>query len=142
MDGTALRRKISTLLDDDEPNDNATALEHRELFELFLEIEKWLGDVRNDAPDSHTEAETEADHMIEAQSRIMFAAAARKARTPRELLFKLALWRWDKTDVDSAIHDGRRADAIAYAVFRDLAEMTEEDSVLTTSDADSQYWLV
>lgn len=140
MDGAALRRRIITLLDGEEPNQNTGALDHQKLFELFLEIEKWLGDARDESTESDTE--TEADQMIEAQSRIMFAAAAKKAHTPRELLYKLALWRWDKTDVDQALHDGRRADAVAYAVFRDLAEMTGDDSVLSTVDDDGKYWLV
>ena len=140
MDGAALRRRIITLLDGEEPNQNTGALDHQKLFELFLEIEKWLGDARDESTESDTE--TEADQMIEAQSRIMFAAAAKKAHTPRELLYKLALWRWDKTDVDQALHDGRRADAVAYAVFRDLAEMTGDDSVLSTADDDGKYWLV
>lgn len=140
MKTIALRKQIEAMVGDDESPSEPQGNSHKELFELFVEIEKWLGDISSDRASSAAEAE--ADRMIEAQSKIMRAAAIKQADTPIDALFKLALWRWDKPDVDVALEDGRRADAVAYSAFRDLAQMTDEPSVLIAPDDQGKYWLV
>lgn len=140
MNAIALRKQIEAVIDDHQLTPDAEGNRHKELFVLFVEIEKWLGNALGDPTDSAAEAE--ADRMIDAQSKIMRAAAIKKANTPRDILFKLALWRWDKADVDIALADGRRADAVAYSAFCDLAEMTDEPSVLLAPDDQDKYWLV
>ncbi len=140
MKAIALRKQIEAVIGDDESPSEPQGNSHKELFDLFVEIEKWLGDASSDPASSAAEAE--ADRMIEAQSKIMCAAAVKKANTQRDILFKLALWRWDKADVDIALEDGRRADAVAYSAFRDLARLTDEASVLLAPDDEDKYWLV
>lgn len=140
MKAATLRKQVEAIIDDEESLSEPQGSSHKELFEIFIEIEKWLGDTSSDPANSAAEAE--ADRMIEAQSKIMRAAAVKQASTPRDILFKLALWRWDKADVDIALEDGRRADAVAYSAFRDLAEMTDEPSVLLAPDDQDKYWHV
>lgn len=140
MKAIALREQIEAIIDDEDALSEPQGNSHKELFELFVEIEKWLGDTSSDPACSAAEAE--ADRMIEAQSKIMRAAAVKQASTPRDILFKLALWRWDKADVDMALGDGRRADAVAYSAFLDLADMTDQQSVLIEAQDRNKYWLV
>lgn len=140
MKAIALRKQVEAIIDDEESLSEPQGSSHKELFELFVEIEKWLGDISSDRASSAAEAE--ADCMIEAQSKIMRAAAVKQANTPRDILFKLALWRWDKADVDMALGDGRRADAVAYSAFLDLADMTDQQSVLIEAQDRNKYWLV
>ena len=51
-----------------------------------------------------------------------------------DLLYKLALWRWDSADLDVAVEDMTRANAIAYSAFRDLAKMLGDNAVLKDFD--------
>ncbi len=77
-----------------------------------------------------------ADGLVSAQSLVMRTAAGAPARTPRDLLFKLALWRWDAPDLQTPIETLPRYNAVAVSAFRDLTAMVGEPSVSRPDDLD------
>jgi hypothetical protein len=99
---------------------------HQALFDVYRRIGK---DLRPD--------DEKADGLIAAQTTIMRTAATLKALSARELLFKLALWRWDAPDLDQPIDEMERHHAVAYSTFRDLAALLSENTVLTDYDRQS-----
>ena len=64
----------------------------------------------------------------------MRTAATLPARCTRDLLYKLALWRWDAADLDQPVEDMNRADAVLYSVFMDLVKMLGARDVLKDFD--------
>jgi len=100
---------------------------HEKLFRVYLEIETAMGAVDRDE-------DAAVEGMIEAQTAAINTAAALPARSMRDLLFKLALWRWDSPDLEMPIGEMNRADAIAYSAFRDLAAILGESDVLKEFD--------
>lgn len=102
--------------------------EHRRLFELFVKIEEHLLASKRELADLNTA--TPADTMIELQSTIMRAATERTANTVSDVLFKLALWRWDSVELDKTWGDMRRADHVAFSAFNDLATIAGDSSVV------------
>jgi len=61
------------------------------------------------------------------------------AANVRELLFKLAFWRWTRPDLGPAFDELNDGDAIVYSVFRDLAALADEDSAMTEFDRKTNF---
>ena len=100
------------------------------LFAVFRQIDEVLAD----CTDAGEEADAKAAGLIEAQTVVMRTAALLPARTARDLLYKLAIWRWDAADLDQPLSDMNRNDAVAYSAFRDLAKMLDAENVLKDFD--------
>ena len=103
---------------------------HKRLFELFVAIEKALP--RQDG--GNPAIETKADALTQTQCDIIYAAARLEAHLIREVLFKLALWRWMAPELDQPVENMQPCDAIAYSAFRDLAKILGEESTLNEFD--------
>ncbi|MEM9170268.1 MAG: hypothetical protein AAGC56_11515 [Pseudomonadota bacterium] len=93
------------------------------LFRIFIGMQQKL------RPDDE-----EADTVLTVQSVLLRTAATLSARTHREVLFKLALWRWDAIDANADIDAMTRDQAVAFSAFEDLAALLNEPSVRTLSD--------
>ncbi len=102
---------------------------HERLFEVFLKIDAELARCGAGA-----EAEDRSASLLDAQTVLMRTAASLPARSMRDLVFKLALWRWDAPELDRPIEEMTRADAVAYSTFRDLARILGDSSVLKEID--------
>ena len=77
----------------------------------------------------------EADgHRTAAQQVLMNTAACLPAKTYLDLVYKLAIWRWHRRDLENTLDEMSASDAIIYSLFRDLVEMTGNDAVLTEID--------
>ena len=100
------------------------------LFNVFRQIDEVLGDCAG--PDDL--GDEKAAGLIDAQTVVIRTAAALPARTYHDLLYKLALWRWDAPELDQPVDQMNRSDAIAYSAFRDLAEMLGVENVLKDFD--------
>lgn len=91
------------------------------LFNLFVVLEA-----------EGEDADTDATYDM--QTVLLQTATQHPARNQRELLFKLALWRWDAPEMDQPLGAMSRYDAVAFSVFLDLVKLTGEDSVLKQVD--------
>ncbi len=100
------------------------------LFTVFRQIDNVLGDCAG--PDELGDAK--AAGLIDAQTVVIRTAAALPARSMNDLLYKLALWRWDAPELDQPIEDMNRSDAIVYSAFRDLVRLLSDTTVLKGFD--------
>lgn len=100
------------------------------LFRLFLESEVALGEITP----NETGAESDAEKLLDAQADIMAAAAKIPASDLRDVMFKLAIWRWDSSDLDQQMEAMHRGDAVVFSAFCDLAAMSGEVSVMKPID--------
>ncbi|MBI1391680.1 MAG: hypothetical protein GC152_02955 [Alphaproteobacteria bacterium] len=98
---------------------------HEQLFAVYRDIDALLRD-----------GEQSTQTLVQAMNETMRAAAEIPATTPREVLFKMALWRWDAPGIDYRLADLSRHDAVAYSAFRDLAGLLDEEAVMKDSDAE------
>lgn len=98
----------------------------KKLFDLFRQIGAALADCEDGDP--------KAAGLIEAQTVVVRTAAAVPARTMRDVLYKLAIWRWDAPDLDKPTDEMSRGEAVAYSAFRDLVKALGEDTVLKDFD--------
>ncbi len=103
-----------------------------QLFREWRKMELELAEVgEKDDADASLE---ESDNKLEAQTVLMNTAAIIRGTTYRDLLFKLAFWRWDAPELESSLDQMKRYDALAYSAFRDLVELTGETVVMTNLD--------
>ncbi|MGF1542975.1 MAG: hypothetical protein ACFB00_00430 [Parvularculaceae bacterium] len=107
----------------DERTVNAEDGAHARLFATYRNIETRI------RKDDQT-----ASALIAAQTFVMRNAASLPALTLEDLLYKLALWRWDAPDLDQPSDRMTRYDAVAYGAFRDFAAMMPTTPVLTEFD--------
>lgn len=98
----------------------------KKLFDLYRQI----GEVLAGCEDG--DAKTAG--LIEAQTVVIRTAAAVPVRTTRDVLYKLALWRWEAPELDKSTDEMSRGDAVAYSAFRDLAKALGEENVLKDFD--------
>lgn len=131
MDVSSLREEIETLHEQALPTLESGDDYHKRLFEAFARIEAAL--IQNNGDDDAENAD-KASNLIEAQTVVIRTAAALPARSMNDLLYKLALWRWDSAGLDVAVEEMTRANAIAYSAFRDLAKMLGDNAVLKDFD--------
>lgn len=96
---------------------------HEALFGIYREIDEHL-----------KAATTGSEELIDAMNEALRTCAALPAMSAREVLFKLAMWRWDAPGLDYRLDDLARHDALAYSAFLDLARSLEETSVLKPAD--------
>lgn len=75
-----------------------------------------------------------ADKITDAQAALMAFVAQQPAKTTEDVLYKLALWRWDSSDIAGEITALPPADQVLYSAFRDLVQMTGLRDVLTEED--------
>jgi hypothetical protein len=108
-----------------EKPDEACSIEP--LFRIFVEMER---------RGLETSDEDARDALLEAQTMAIELACAVRARTLRDIVFKLALWRWDTPDLGPDA-DMTRNEKAAYSAFRDLVAMTGEESALTVDDIEA-----
>lgn len=102
---------------------------HEQLFQIFKRITAELAECA--ANDDKSERPL---RLEEAQTTIMRTAATLPARSIRDLVFKLGLWRLDSPELDRPTNEMTRANAVAYSTFRDLARLLNDTSVLTEFD--------
>ena len=131
MNVTCLNQEIESIQERAAPLVAERTDHHQRLFAVFQKIENALTQDPNSDP---TEEANRIEALIEAQTVVIRTAAALPARTAKDLMYKLALWRWDAPDLDKPIEDMERADAIAYSAFRDLAVMLSDNSTLKDID--------
>lgn len=129
MDVVSLRKEIYDIQEQSGAQADLREDHHEKLFDVFREIDAAIGRCREDA-----NADEKAASLIEAQGVVMRTAATLPARCTRDLLYKLALWRWDAADLDQPVEDMNRADAVLYSVFMDLVKMLGARDVLKDFD--------
>lgn len=127
MNVSSLRKEIEAVEDAARPETQDD--HHERLFELFRKLDRELAGCG-----SGSDADERSASLIEAQSVLMRTAASLPARSMRDLVFKLALWRWDAPELDRPVEQMTRADAVAYSTFRDLARLLCDDVVLKDFD--------
>jgi len=130
LDVSSLRKDIDDIQEHIRPHLAAQDDHHEKLFEVFRQIDSAIAECEsgNEAEDGR------AASLIEAQTVIIRTAAALPARCMRDLLYKLAIWRWDAPELDQPVEEMGRADAIAYSAFLDLSKMLGERDVLKDFD--------
>ncbi|MEM6851107.1 MAG: hypothetical protein AAF527_05240 [Pseudomonadota bacterium] len=119
-----MRREISAIENDAGAFPELRDCPHELLFQTYRKVRSDL------KPD-----DAAADGLMKAQASLMRTSARLPARTVRELLFKLALWRWESPDIDGPVREMAVYDAVAYTAFLDLAVMLSEPAVLMECDA-------
>ncbi len=120
-----LKEEITEIHDESAPHSDANEAHLEKLFNLFRQINATLAGKKSD---------TEIEELHDAQTVVIRTAAALPARSPRGLLYKLALWRWATPALDKPAEDMNDCDALAYSAFRDLVKTLDESSVLTNFD--------
>ncbi|MEZ5891961.1 MAG: hypothetical protein R3C58_02260 [Parvularculaceae bacterium] len=134
MDVTVLRSEISAIQEKVMPRIEMREEHHQKLFEVFRNIEASLGEL---SAATDAESDARAEGLIEAQTVVVRTAATLPARTMKDLLYKLAIWRWDAPELDRPVETMTRSDAVAYTAFRDLAHMLGVTEVLKDFDKTS-----
>ncbi|GJL92892.1 hypothetical protein [Hyphococcus sp.] len=130
MDVSSLRKEISDIQDQIRPHLGVQEDHHEKLFDVFRQIDAAIAECSSgDAAD-----DSRAANLIEAQSVVIRTAAALPARCMRDLLYKLAIWRWDAPEIEQPVKEMGRSDAIAYSAFLDLSKMLGERDVLKDFD--------
>ncbi len=61
-------------------------------------------------------------------------ATRHRADSARDLLYKLAFWRWSNPNLGARCGAMNSIDAVLYSAFRDLVELTGEEEVMTAFD--------
>ncbi len=130
MDIASLRKEIVEIQETARPHADMREDHHEKLFDVFRQIDAEIGNrnLEHDGTDERLAS------LIEAQTIILRTAASLPARCPRDLLYKLAMWRWDAANLDQPMEDMNRADAIAYSAFLDIVKMLGERDVLKDFD--------
>lgn len=100
---------------------------------LFKQWQRMQDKLSENAASSEPDAQA-CDHALAAQTVLMRTAAVIPGANYRELLFKLALWRWDAPELATSVDQMERHEALVYSVFRDLVELTGETMVMTELD--------
>ena len=109
-----------------------SALEQRNVFAaLFVDFREICRQLEENESSPN---ELESERLLDIQSQILHAAAKLPAKSIDELVYKLALWRWDSSHLDGPHGADHRADKVAYSVFCDLAMLTGIDTVKTRHD--------
>ncbi len=123
MDAVSLNENFQELTDlaVDAPEGEHSA--HESLFAIYRDIESRL-----------TADDDDADNLIATQSVVVRSAAMLPARTVRDVLFKLALWRWDAPNIDTPIDEMMPYEAAAFSALNDLVDLTAEAGVLKSGD--------
>ncbi len=129
MDITSLRKEIFEIQETALPHGDMREDHHEKLFDVFRQIDAELADCNLEKG----AADERIASLIEAQTVVLRTAASLPARCPRDLLYKLAMWRWD-AGLDQPMEDMNRADAIAYSAFLDVVKMLGERDVLKDFD--------
>lgn len=62
------------------------------------------------------------------------SAKCTPATNLRELLFKLAFWRWKNPSIGTDLNAMQDTDALVYSVYLDLLRLTNEKSVMSAID--------
>lgn len=127
---TPLRQEILDIQANAKGHADLREDHHEKLFNVYRQIDSVLGDCAG----TDEEDDEKAPGLIEAQTVVIRTACALPARSLRDLLYKLALWRWDAPELDQPVEKMNRSDAIAYSAFRDLAKMLNETLVLKDFD--------
>ena len=112
---------------------NNSEMNLEELFHLFIQVENQLGEFKFNKETAHAD-EIETDRLCDVQSGLMESASRIRAINFRELLLKVAFWRWDSADINVEPENMSQADAIIYSVFRDLVLITKEYDTLKDVD--------
>ena len=130
MDIASLQREVSRIQESVRPHDTMPEDHLEKLFDVFRQIDAAIGECKTE----EAAADDAAENLIDAQSVVLRLAATMPARTSRDILYKLALWRWDAADVGQHAEGMNRADAIAYSAFLDLVAMLGARDVLKDFD--------
>ena len=104
----------------------------KNLFEIFVKIENVLELAEESS--STSELEEISGRLIDAQSRALQIASQIQASSAGDLLYKLALWRWDAPEINGDHTDLKRYEAVMYSTFLDLAKIVGDDMVLKEMD--------
>ncbi len=81
-----------------------------------------------------TEDESECDQIERLQSVILSTAAVLPGVSDRDILHKLAFWRWVAPELEDSLDRMLQYEAMAYSAFRDMVERTGETEVMTETD--------
>lgn len=130
MDVVSLRKEISEIKEEAQPHLAASEGHHERLFEVFRQIDEAIGADNKDGSAS----DEKTAGLIEAQTVVLRTTASLPARCMRDLLYKLAMWRWDAADLDQPMEEMNRSDAVVYSAFLDLVAMLGERDVLKEFD--------
>lgn len=116
-------REISILDEGSQAPSSVRENHHEALFDVFRKIERDL-----------SSGDKDRAALLSARDVLVRMSASLPARSPREILFKLALWRWTATNMDGPLDELDIHKAAALSAFRDLAAMLSETSVLKEAD--------
>lgn len=122
--GGDLRRHGVLRESDRLPKDGSAT--HADLFALYHSLEDALV-----AYDMGAEVMTSAacaDEITAAQDLVMRLALERPARNVEDAAYKLALWRWDGSELDGC--NASRGEAVAASLLADLAALADCEDVL------------
>lgn len=116
-----------------------SALDHlKRMFRTWRDIEAKIAANEADVEEGAIEkADDDAYRM--AQKALMDTAAAIRGSSLEDILYKLALWRWEAGDLGASLDEMKRGDAMVYSAFRDLAELTGESDVVTERDRRTDF---
>ncbi len=123
---------------DHEAREKDTSEHLEEMFSDWRRLEKRLSEL-GAHDEMSVQEKQECDQIIQAQSLLMNTAALLNGSTYRDLLFKLAFWRWDAPELGKSLGEMTRYEALVYSAFRDLVRMTSNENVATDLDRRTNY---
>lgn len=103
------------------------------LFHAFVKIEDLI-DVMGQEFEEDLPFQQALDYLLEEQSWVMRRAMAVKATNPKDVLYKLALWRRDSVEANLPFEEMKRGEAVVYSAFLDLADQLGGKDVVNSSD--------
>ncbi len=136
MDVSSLRKEIVELQEKIRPQLSLDGDHHERLFDVFRKIATARDEGNSGGKAGGEDGMTAS--LVEAGTVVSRTAAALPARCMRDLLYKLAIWRWDTPNLEQPVEDVKHADAIAYSAFLDLSKMLGARDVLKDFDKASQ----
>jgi hypothetical protein len=136
VDVSSLRKEIVELQEKIRPQLSLDEDHHERLFEVFRKIANARDEGNSGGKAGGEDGMTAS--LVEAGTVVSRIAAALPARCMRDLLYKLAIWRWDTPNLEQPVEDVKHADAIAYSAFLDLSKMLGARDVLKDFDKASQ----
>ena len=111
---------------------NETGNFHEHLFRLYVQIEQAFAAMGSECADEQS-LDEEADILLQTQTVIIDLATKLKAKTVRDAVYKLALWRWDSSSLEES-EDRKRAEEAGLSAFLDLVDIVGEHDALTAED--------
>lgn len=129
-----IARSIDYLLSADDSDDQL-----ERLFYAFRQYEERKMNVLHTARSPATKSDEDLKYIDAIQKLITDVAMCMRSINERDILFKLALWRWSVPHLGNSLDEMKPEDALVYSAFRDLSALADETGVATPIDVKTDF---